>query len=160
MSADVQVIAPLFVGGGTVEGAIRVTVDNAETARPRRDLFLSDITVDLLGIEEAVSQNRKAIFLSLATDILDVDRPPPREMVVSSDIEPSNRNLWTLRASASTLPFQLDLPLDVGPAPFRSKSARIYYLLCVTLTIRDSGKLYQVRSSQEVTILSTYDRTL
>ncbi|TID24201.1 hypothetical protein E6O75_ATG02566 [Venturia nashicola] len=64
---------------------------------------------------------------------------------------------WMLAASNSSLPFLLSLPLDVGPPPFYSKHARIRYLLAVTLLVRDQGKQYLVRASQEVSVLSVYD---
>lgn len=89
---------------------------------------------------------------------MDSDNPPPHGMVESlkqiSPIDP----FWLLAPSASHLPFLISLPLDVGPPPFQSKTARIRYVLCATALIRDQGKQYLVRSSQEVSVLSVYDR--
>jgi hypothetical protein len=74
--------------------------------------------------------------------------------------EPINSNelFWHLMPSVTNLAFNLSLPLNVGPPPFHSKNARIRYTLCVSLLIRDQGKQYIVRTSEDVTVLSVYDR--
>jgi len=138
---------------------VRVTIDDADVTRQRKHLFISSMTVDLIGVEELVGYNRKAIFMSLATDIIDLEHPPPGNMVVSTLSLLPKEPLWALKPCSTTLPFRLNLPLDVGPTPFRARSARIRYSLAVTLLVRDAGKLYNIRSSQDVTVLSTYDRT-
>lgn len=155
---DIHVIAPLFVGGGTVEGYVRITVDEADRTRQRKEIYISAMAVDLLGVEELVGQNRKAIFLSLATELVDKRNPPPREMILPTAVPSAKEGLWVLRPTFTTIPFRVNLPLDVGPTPFRSKTAQIRYMLCVTMIVRDSGRLYTVRSSQNVTVVSTYDR--
>lgn len=157
ISAELHVGASLFVGGGSVEGHVRVVVDHCERSRHRRQLALSRVSVDLLGVEE-MSTSRRNVFLNLATELIDSDNPPPHNMVESlkqlSPLDP----FWMLAASNSNLPFLLSLPLDVGPPPFYSKHARIRYLLAVTLLVRDQGKQYLVRASQEISVLSVYDR--
>jgi hypothetical protein len=65
---------------------------------------------------------------------------------------------WPLAKSISNMPFYLSLPLNVGPPPFQSRLARIRYVLGVTLLIRDQGKQYLVRTSQDVSVISVYDR--
>ncbi|KAJ4360831.1 uncharacterized protein N0V89_001398 [Didymosphaeria variabile] len=64
---------------------------------------------------------------------------------------------WHLVPSITNLPFSMSLPLNVGPPPFQSKNARIRYVLCISLLIRDQGKQYIVRVSEDVTVLSVYD---
>ncbi|KAL1600588.1 hypothetical protein SLS60_006974 [Paraconiothyrium brasiliense] len=64
---------------------------------------------------------------------------------------------WHLMPSTTNLPFSMSLPLNVGPPPFQSKNARIRYVLCVSLLIRDRGKQYIVRVSEDVSVLSVYD---
>lgn len=56
------------------------------------------------------------------------------------------------------MPFALSLPLDVGPPPFTAKHTRIRYIISATTLIRDQGKQYLVRSSQEIPVISVYDR--
>ena len=60
----------------------------------------------------------------------------------------------------TNFPFILSLPLDVGPPPFQSKRARIRHVLCITLLIRDQGKQYIVGASEDISVLSVYDRKL
>ena len=157
---DIHVIAPLFVGGGSVEGYVRTTVDSGDRTRQRNDIYVTAMAVDLLGVEELIGQNRKAIFLSLATELLNKSNPPPREMILPTPVPSAREGLWVLRPSSTMLPFRINLPLDVGPTPFRSKTAQIRYMLCITMIVRESGRLYTVRSSQNITVVSTYDRKL
>jgi hypothetical protein len=157
ISAELHVGASLFVGGGSVEGSVRITVDDLERIRHRRQLAISKISVDLLGVEE-MSGAKRHVFLNLATELIDSDNPPPHNLVESlKQISPLDP-FWLLAPSISTLPFLVSLPLDVGPPSFQSKHARIRYVLCVTVLIRDQGKQYLVRSSREISLLSVYDR--
>ena len=156
VSAELQIAAGLFVGGSSIEGYVRVTIEDIERIRHKRELAIARISIDLLGVEE-LSSSKRSVFLNLATELLDSDNPPPHNMVDSlkqmSPIDP----FWALAPSISTLQFVLSLPLDVGPPPFSTKHARIRYVLGVTMLIRDQGKQYLVRSSQDVSVISVYD---
>lgn len=149
--------ASIFVGGGSIEGIVQINIDDAERIRHRRTLDIARISIDLLGIEE-MSGNRRSVFLNLATELIDEDHPPPQHMVYDQKPIGSNDLFWHLMPSVTNLAFNLSLPLNVGPPPFQSKNARIRYALCVSLLIRDHGKQYIVRTSDDVTILSVYDR--
>jgi hypothetical protein len=151
--------AGIFVGGGSIEGTVQIHVDDAERIRHRRTLDIARISIDLLGIEEMTS-NRRSIFLNLATELIDQDNPPPTNMVMSRDPISCNDLFWHLMPSSTNLAFSLTLPLNVGPPPFQSRNARIRYALSVSLLIRDHGKHYIVRISEDVTVLSVYDRRL
>jgi hypothetical protein len=159
--------ASLFVGGGTVEGHVRVVVAGGGRAERRRRqsrrLAIGRMSIDLLGVEELCAGGgggpaKRAVFINLATEMLDADNPPPRGMAESpwqtSPLDP----FWPLAAGATNVPFLLSLPLDVGPPPFQSKHARIRYVLGVTILIRDQGKQYLVRASQDIAVISVYDR--
>lgn len=150
--------ASIFVGGGSVEGTVHIKIDDAERIRHRRTLDIARISIDLLGIEE-MNGNRRCVFLDLATELIDEDHPPPQHMVYDQKPIGSNDLFWHLIPSVTNLTFSLSLPLNVGPPPFHSKNARIRYALCVSLLIRDHGKQYIVRTSDDVTVLPVYDRT-
>ncbi|OJD36332.1 arrestin-like protein [Diplodia corticola] len=156
ISVDIQLAAPLFVGGGSLEGNVRIIVEDAERQRHKRALAIARISVDLLGVEE-MWNGKRDIFMDLATELVDSDNPPPENMVDSvkqvSPLDP----FWLLHPSTTTMPFSISLPLDVGPPPFQSKLARIRYVLSCTLLVRDKGVQYLVRNSQGVSLLSVYD---
>ncbi|KAI9703691.1 MAG: hypothetical protein M1836_007461 [Candelina mexicana] len=157
VSLDVRVSAPLFMGGGTVEGNIHLIVDGGTGQRARKNaVSIGRIMVDVLGVEEA-SSKRRSIFLSVANEIFDADHPPPTTMLLSPSLVTSTDCFWEMAPSTSDLPFQLNLPLNVGPASFHSKHARITYILCVTAVIKVTGKQYWVRQSQDIAVLSVYD---
>ncbi|EUC33713.1 hypothetical protein COCCADRAFT_36468 [Bipolaris zeicola 26-R-13] len=148
--------AGVFVGGGCIEGTVQIDIDDAERVRHRRTLDIAQISIDLLGIEET-SGNRRAVFLSLATELIDRENPPPQNMVDTQELIGPENTFWHLVPSTTNLAFSLSLPLDVGPPPFYSKNARIRYLLYASLLIRDRSKRHLVRTSEDVTVLPVYD---
>lgn len=154
---DLQVAAPLFVGGSSVEGVVRIVVDEAERVRHKNTLTMERVAVDLLGIEE-ISGAKRNIFLSLGNELVDLVHPPPVDMVISQLPFALHERSWILTPSVSSLPFLITLPLEVGPPPFHSRFARIRYVLCATVTIKDAGRQLCVRSTQETAVLSVYDR--
>jgi hypothetical protein len=156
VTLELHTTAPLFVGGGSVEGHVKVTVDDNEKLKHRRSLGIAATTIDLVGFEE-VAGHRHATFLALGTELTDMDHPPPSTMVEPDNPLLLGEKFWTLKPSISALPFMLSLPLDTGPPPFTSKQAKIRFLLCVTATIRDAGKRYRVRTSQDICVVPTYD---
>jgi len=149
--------AGIFVGGGSIEGTVQINVDDADRIRYRRTLDIARVSIDLLGLEE-MSGNRRSVFLNLVNELIDEDNPPPQNMVDSQKQISPNDPYWHLMPSITNLPFVMSLPLNVGPPPFQSKNARIRYVLCVSLLIRDQGKQYIVRTSGDITVLSVYDR--
>lgn len=153
---ELQVSAPVFVGGGSVEGFVKVTVDDNERVSGRRPLSIGGLAVDLVGIEQ-MSNNRKATFLALGTELIDKKHPPPAKMVQQSSAFIVDDKFWCLVPSCSALPFMISLPLDTGPPPFHSRHAAIRFMLAVTAVIREAGKHYRVRTSQDVHVLPTYD---
>ncbi|KAF2502564.1 hypothetical protein BU16DRAFT_449263 [Lophium mytilinum] len=156
VALELELSAGLFVGGSCVEGTIQITVDDAVRVRHRRPLDIARISVDLVGVEE-MTANRRATFLNLATELIDSEHPPPYSMVESQEQVAHDDPFWHLISSTTNVPFLLSLPLDVGPPPFQSKSARIRYMLCVTLLIREQMKQYVVRTSEDIMVLSVYD---
>ncbi|KAF2757872.1 hypothetical protein EJ05DRAFT_438960, partial [Pseudovirgaria hyperparasitica] len=156
INIEIHLGASLYVGGGTIEGTARISIDDAERIRHKRALALARISVDLVGIEE-ITGAKKSVFLNLATELVDPENPPPHGMVESLKQISAIDTFWHLAPSISVLPFSLSLPLDVGPPPFISRIARIRYLLSVTLLVRDQGKQYLVRQSQDVTVIPVYD---
>jgi hypothetical protein len=151
--------AGIFVGGGSIEGTVQIKIDDAERIRHRRTLDIARISIDLLRLEE-MSGNRRCVFLNLATELIDENNPPPANMVDTQSPPSPGELFWHLMPSITNLAFNLSLPLNVGPPPFQSKNARIRYVLCVSLLVRDQGKQYIVRTSDDVTVLSVYDRKL
>jgi hypothetical protein len=149
--------AGIFVGGGSIEGTVQIKVDDAERIRHRRTLDIARISIDLLGLEE-MSGNRRCVFLNLATELIDENNPPPANMVDKQELSGFNDFFWHLMPSVTNLAFNISLPLNVGPPPFHSKNARIRYVLCVSLLVRDHGRQYIVRTSEDITVLSIYDR--
>lgn len=159
LKMDLLLAGPLFVGGSSVEGVIRIVVDDAEKVRHRKLLTLERVSLDLLGVEEIMQpRERRKIFLTLGNELVDTSHPPPEDMVDGQAQLAQASRSWILTPAVSTLPFLLTLPLSVGPPPFSCKHARIRYIVSATLQIKDAGRLLSVRCSQETALLSVQDR--
>ena len=155
---EMRTSTPIFMGGGTVEGQLKLVVDAGPTQNCRKSkatMSLGRISVDVLGIEE-LSGEKRWIFRSLATELIDLAHPPPINMVASA--VPPTDAFWELVPSTAMLPFRLNLPVNMGPPPYHSKTARIRYILCTSLLIKIAGQPFQVRESQDISILSVHDR--
>ncbi|KAH0537797.1 hypothetical protein FGG08_005479 [Glutinoglossum americanum] len=154
----VRVSSPLFMGGGTVEGKLDITIGRGSDRKKLhgKEILLGRIGVDVIGVEE-VPPARKSIFLTLATELIDINHPPPATMLAPATERIPSAQFWTLMPSTSMLPFRLNLPLNVGPGPFHSNRARIRYILCATALIKEAGKQSYVRCAQEINLVSAYD---
>lgn len=149
--------APLFVGGGTVEGQISLTIDGGTIRKNKpKPILISKLSVDIIGVEE-VSDGRRWIFLSLATELFDEQHPPPASLVTTQTPVSQSELFWTLKPSIVVLPFCLNLPLNLGPPPYLSKQAGIRYMLCPTAVIKSGGKQSIVRSTWNIQMLTVHD---
>jgi hypothetical protein len=156
ISLDVRVTAPLFIGGATVEGRVVVVIDGGKSKSRRTPLpamSIGRITVDVVGVES--SHGKHFIFRTLASELVDAEHPPPAAMSPSRIFFDA---FWEVDPSSSELPFCIDLPVNIGPPPYKTKRAGIRYVLCVTLTARVSERQCYARRSTEIPILSVHDR--
>jgi hypothetical protein len=156
LSMQMHLSATIFVGGGSIEGCLSIHIDDFDRSRHKRQLTISEIHVELFGIEE-ISETKSSIFLNLITNVVGSENLPPRTMIESMKPITANDRSWYLMPSRTNIPFLLSLPLDVGPPPFHSKHARIRYLLSGTLAIRDQGRHFLVRTSEPVSVISVLD---
>jgi Arrestin (or S-antigen), C-terminal domain len=154
---SLQTPAPLFVGGGTIEGHLLLTVDGGSARKTKlKPLSISRLSIDIVGVEE-VTDGRRWIFLSLATELFDAQHPPPGSLVATQVPASGTELSWPLRSASVVIPFCLNLPLNIGPPPYASKQAHIRYVLCATAHIKPAGKLSLIRHSFEIQMLTVYD---
>ncbi|KAI9891115.1 MAG: hypothetical protein M1814_003314 [Vezdaea aestivalis] len=157
---DTRITSPLYMGGGTIEGKIIFDISrNRAKASCSSGIFgISRISVDIVGAEQ-VSKAPPVIFLSLANELIDNANPPPASMLATGQVTlgPQSRQAWEIETSVSTLPFQINLPLDVGPGSFTLNQTRIFYVLCVTAIFLIEGKLHFVRQSRSINLVPAFD---
>ena len=154
---SVQLPAPLFVGGGTIEGNINIAVDGGPLQKSKaKPIFISKLTIDVIGVEE-VDDGRRWIFLSLATDVFNESHPPPVTLVNSHLPVSRSELFWTLKPARASVPFCVNLPLNVGPPSYSSKHAGIRYYVCPTLSIESGGKQSVLRQMCNVQMLTVYN---
>lgn len=156
VTLELQLRGSSYVGGGCIEGSIRVVVDHADRTRHNRSKQIARASIDLVGVEE-VEGPKRATFLNLATDIIDPEHPPPLGMVDSQKFLSISDRWWQLLPSSTTLPFMLHLPAHIGPPTFTSKTARIRHVIIATMLIRDRGQELLVRTREDVTLMSLHD---
>lgn len=157
ISLTAHVTAPLHVGGGTIEGRVCLVIDDGRfntrhKSRPR--ISIGRLSVDILGVE--TSHGKQWIFRDLAHELIDEVYSPPSTIVAGP--RRNSDAFWEVIPSTSVLPFRLNLPINMGPPPYKSTRASIKYVLCLTLLIRVSYKVSFVRTSQEIVVLSVHDR--
>lgn len=152
---DLRLSSAIFMGGASVEGTVHLIVDGGvPTARHKgpSTLSISRISVTLVGIERC--KGRQEIFRALTTDLIDEAHPPPTTMAP----DPGSDGAWDVTPSTSILPFRMDLPVVMGPPPYRSKKAGINYLLSTMVVAKMAGKSKIVRQSREIMVLTVHDR--
>ena len=157
VSLEVQTPAPLFVGGGTVEGQVRIIIDGNRSKagyEQGKAVSIGRISVDVLGVE--TSYGKSNIYRSLAVELVDEEHAPPSTMIAAS--RALSDAFWQVKPSDAVLPFCLNLPVNMGPPPYSSKHANIKYILCATIAVKISGKQSFIRKSQEIAILTVHDR--
>ena len=140
LSLDVRLSAPLFMGGATVEGDVRILIDRGFSDRRRSSLpslKLQRVSVSVVGIEYC--KGRQELFRALTTNVVRVSDPP-----VAADVTKS---------------FSVDLPVCMGPPPYKSRKAGIKYLVSCLAEAQIAGKVHFVRQSKDITVLTAHDRT-
>ena len=155
LNLAIHLSAPISVGGATLEGEVHVGIDGGPFERRRKSipgLSLSRISVTLIGIERC--RGRQDMFRALSCDLIDAAHPPPASMAP----DPGPDTTWEVQPSNSTLPFRLDLPVLMGPPPYKSKKVGISYWLCTSAEFLILGKKHSVRQSREVAVLTVHDR--
>lgn len=63
-----------------------MAVDQNDNKDKAKHLSVSKLSVDIVGVEET-TENRKWVFLSLATELFDEEHPPPHEILESQATE-------------------------------------------------------------------------
>jgi hypothetical protein len=156
---DLRVAAPLFAGGGTIEGHINITVDSSLTTvrKKIKRIMIARVCVNIVGVEE-MSDGRRWIFLSLANELIDEGHPPPMSLINDPTVVSPAEPFWIMKSGSGEIPFRLNLPLNMGPPPYSSKHARIRYVICSTALIKVNGKQNIVRRSQDITVVTVFDR--
>lgn len=155
LNLAIHLSSPIFVGGATVEGEIHVGIDGGPFETRRKStpgLSLSRISATLVGIERC--QGRKDMFRALSSDLIDAAHPPPASMAPNFGPDAT----WDVQPSNSTLPFRLNLPVIMGPPPYKSNKVGISYWLSTLAEFKIHGKNHFVRQSREVTVLTVHDR--
>jgi hypothetical protein len=134
-----------------------IEVDGAVPRRSRlKPIYISKASVDVIGVEE-ISDGRRWVFLSLATEMFDRENPPPPSLVTSQHPQDSPDLWWELKSAKTTIPFCINLPLKLGPPSYASKQAAIRYLLCPSLLIKVGDKRSVVRQTWSIQMLTVHD---
>jgi Arrestin (or S-antigen), C-terminal domain len=150
--------SPLFVGGGTIEGHIKLEVseDNHSKKNKFKQVSISRLSLDVIGVEE-VNDGRRWVFLSLGSELLDDSHPPPPALVDSKNSQLESELSWTLKHASAVIPFCINLPLNLGPPPYLSRQASIRYILSPTAHIKVGEKRTLVRQTWNIQMLTVHD---
>lgn len=155
VSLAIHLSSPIYMGGATLEGEVKITTDGGipgTTRKQKPTLSLKKLSVTLIGIERC--KGRQEIFRALMSDVIDRSNHPP--MTMAPILGPDAT--WDVQPSESKLPFRLDLPVLMGPPPYKSKEVGISYSLSTIAEFRIGGKKYFARESRDVVVLTVHDR--
>ncbi|KAF3165871.1 hypothetical protein TWF225_001116 [Orbilia oligospora] len=142
MKADIFITSPFHIAGGSVAGKLNIsTFQNA-------DLQLGRVAIDLVGIEEYGFGHQK-MFIALAAEFIDDDHPPPSTILRQGE---NSGPFWSIRKGEGAFPFDVNLPLDVGPGTFDSGTARIRYVIYGTILFKIGDKKFLVRCCRDVAV--------
>jgi hypothetical protein len=119
-------------------------------------MYITRACVDVIGVEE-ISDGRRLVFLSLATELFDKESPPPPSLVTSQHPQPGPDLWWEMKSATSVIPFCVNLPLKLGPPPYSSKQASIRYLLCPSIVVKTGDKRIVIRQTWNVQMLTVHD---
>lgn len=151
----IRLSSPIFMGGATVEGELKISIDGGvfqKRRKAKQPLAFTSVSVTLAGIERC--RGRQEVFRALTSDLIDEAHPPPKNMVSETGLDAP----WDIVPSDSVLPFRLDLPVAMGPPPYRSKKVGISYWLGALIEFMIDGKKHFVRQSREIMVLTVHDR--
>lgn len=137
-----------------MEGEVCIAIDGGapSSRKSQPTLSISRMSVSLVGIERC--KGRSEMFRALTTDLIDEAHPPPTEMAP----DPGPNASWDVTPSSSILAFRLDLPVVMGPSPYKSKRLSISYLLSTLVEAKIADKNHFVRQSREIVVLTVHDR--
>ncbi|RMD44852.1 hypothetical protein DV735_g333, partial [Chaetothyriales sp. CBS 134920] len=158
LQMSIHLQSPLFVGGGTIEGQLFLDVDKDSPQRKTtlKPLLISRLSIDVIGVEE-VNDGRRWVFLALGTELFDQRHPPPPSIAPNSDRRHGPELSWMLKPGSASVPFCLNLPLNLGPPPYLSKQASIRYFLVPSAYVQSGDKKGLVRSTWNIQMLTVYD---
>ena len=154
---SVHLPSPLFVGGGTIEGHIRLELHDDTSKKGRfRSISIFRLSLDVIGVEE-VSDGRRWIFLSLGSELFDEKHPPPPSLVNKRRPYHDSELSWHMKPGMAVIPFCMNLPLNLGPPPYLSRHASIRYILSPTAHLKVGDKRQLVRQTWNIQMLTVHD---
>jgi hypothetical protein len=158
MELLIHLPSPLFVGGGTIEGHIKLNVQEESHSRKAKakSISISRLSVDIIGVEE-VNDGRRWVFLALGSELFDRFHPPPPVILEGQDNRYESELAWKLKPASAVIPFCINLPLNLGPPPYSSKQASIRYLLSPTAHFKVGEKRHFVRQTWNIQMLPVHD---
>ncbi|KAG8534048.1 uncharacterized protein KY384_000891 [Bacidia gigantensis] len=126
--------APLFIGGATVEGEVHLKIDPGSSKARRKTLpviSIHRVSINVLGVEYC--KGRQEIFRALTSTVVH-----PQDDPITKD---------TVRS------FSIDLPMEMGPAPYETKRAGIRETKeILVLTVQDPAETALMNLSNPVVV--------
>ena len=156
LKLSVHLPSPLFVGGGTIEGHIKLEVHEDTKKGKMKPMSISRLSLDVIGVEE-VNDGGRWVFLSLGAELFDKCHPPPPALVKAEAIRHESEFSWKLKPASAVIPFCINLPLNLGPPPYLSRQASIRYILSPTAHFKVAEKRTLVRQTWNIQMLTVHD---
>lgn len=95
--------------------------------------------------------------MALASELFDEKHPPPPTICASREAEKGPELFWKTKPGIASIPFCINLPLNLGPPPYTSKHASIRYVLLPTLVLKAGEKRSVVSQLCSIQMLTVFD---
>lgn len=89
--------------------------------------------------------------------MFDAKHPPPPTITTLREAIAENELFWPTHVGIATIPFCINLPLNLGPPPYASRHASIRYVLVPTLVLKNGSKRGLISQPRDIQMLTVYD---
>ncbi|KAG5519355.1 hypothetical protein PMAC_001981 [Pneumocystis sp. 'macacae'] len=151
---DMSLNAAVHVGGGFIRGHLRISIESSK-------VLLGSISLDCLGVE-SVRNNKSHILFSVAKEMMEFEDSPLNQLVYTDIGQCPEDGFWPSQKCKASVPFDLHLPLNVGPGTFECKDGQIKYYMFATLRYKLKDKIFLSRVCKNLLLFTALhpDRAL
>ncbi|QSL65433.1 hypothetical protein MERGE_002744 [Pneumocystis wakefieldiae] len=151
---DMSLNAAVHVGGGFIRGNLQIEIESSKVQ-------LGSIALDCLGVE-SVGNNKSHILFSVAKEMMEFEDSPLNQLVYTDIGQCPEDGFWPSQKCRTSIPFDLHLPLNVGPGTFECKEGQVKYYIFATLRYKLKDKIFLSRVCKNLLLFTALhpDRAL
>ncbi|ORY82147.1 hypothetical protein BCR37DRAFT_37436 [Protomyces lactucae-debilis] len=146
VKADVVLQSVVHCGGGLLKGKVELCW--SAKAKHNQQTQVTAIKLDCLGVESTKASASK-MFLSLALDLVATG-------IYLNDLSNVFPQDFQVKPGNCSVPFEMQLPLDVGPGSFETTGAQIQYSFVCTVQVANEKRFADGKTMRIVRPIKLY----